>query len=110
MKRTSFLLRTHCFNVPILAKVGSRSTKTKRPTEAGAFSKSKLGYTHSVMSNPIITREEIIQSLEEAVTPVDFDALIKDGILEKDGAWFKVLDFKRLPKHASIKITTAKQG
>ena len=62
------------------------------------------------MSNPIITREEIIQSLEEAVTPVDFDALIKDGILEKDGAWFKVLDFKRLPKHASIKITTAKQG
>jgi len=59
---------------------------------------------------PIMTREEVRQSILEIAIPIDFDQLIEDGVLEKDGAWYRVLDFKRLPKHASMKIKTLQSG
>lgn len=44
----------------------------------------------------IITREQLREEVLELAKPIDFDQLIRDGILEKSGAWYKVLDFKRL--------------
>ena len=54
----------------------------------------------------IITREELRANILELAQPIDFDQLIRDGVLEKSGAWYKVLDWSRLPKHASRKLKT----
>ena len=59
---------------------------------------------------PIITEDELWQALEDAAKPIDFDALIAEGIIEKDGAWYKVPNMKALPQHASRKIKTIKTG
>jgi hypothetical protein len=36
--------------------------------------------------------------------PIDFNKLIKDGILSKKGAWYEVHDWERLPEHARYQI------
>jgi hypothetical protein len=35
---------------------------------------------------------------------MDFDQLVKDGVLKKVGRWWKVLDWTRLPEHAKRKL------
>ena len=62
------------------------------------------------MKEPIITREGLKQEIIALATPIDFDQLVADGVLAKDGAWYKVLDLERLPKHASKKIKTLQTG
>lgn len=57
--------------------------------------------------NGIMTPEEFRANVLELAEPIDFDQLIRDGVLQKSGAWYKVLDYKRLPKHASKKIRAA---
>ncbi len=37
-------------------------------------------------------------------TPIDFPQLIKDGVLRRQGAWYEVLDWERLPDHALQKV------
>ena len=54
-----------------------------------------------------MTPEEFRAGVLELGEPIDFDQLIRDGVLQKSGAWYKVLDYKRLPKHASKKIIAA---
>jgi hypothetical protein len=61
-------------------------------------------------NNTIISADELRQSIVELATPIDFDQLIEDGILEKDGAWYKIRDPKSLPKHASMKIKSIQTG
>jgi len=39
----------------------------------------------------IITAEEWAENVRESLRPIDFDALLEAGILEKKGAWYKVL-------------------
>jgi len=57
-------------------------------------------------------REKEYRELEhrarELVTPIDFDALIEAGILEKKGAWYRVLKNEELPEHAKAKISSMK--
>jgi hypothetical protein len=36
--------------------------------------------------------------------------LIAAGVLEKDGAWYRILKKDELPKHASMKIKTMQTG
>jgi hypothetical protein len=55
----------------------------------------------------IMTPEEFRAGVLELAEPIDFNQLIRDGVLQKSGAWYKVLDYKRLPKHASNKIRAA---
>ena len=62
------------------------------------------------ITNPIISAEEVKEGILELAKPIDFEQLIRDGVLEKDGAWYKVLDFKNLPKHASRKLKTIETG
>ena len=43
-------------------------------------------------------------------TPIDFAALIKDGILAREGAWYRILDYDRVPAHVWVQIGSAKTG
>jgi hypothetical protein len=46
----------------------------------------------------------------ELVTPIDFDALVRGGVLEKRRGWYKILKMKKLPRHASAKISEIRTG
>lgn len=51
--------------------------------------------------------EAIKRQIELLATPVDFDQLCRDGILERVGRKkYKVLDWQRLPKHVGARIRT----
>ncbi len=49
-----------------------------------------------------ITREKLLKEAEKMVTPIDFDDLVSKGILEKKGAWYRILDMDKLPDHAKV--------
>ena len=36
--------------------------------------------------------------------PIDFKDLESKGILIKEGAWYRVSDFKNLPEHVRVKV------
>ena len=55
-----------------------------------------------------MTRAEFDQISKELDTPIDFDALIEAGVLEKQGAWYRVRDFSKLPSHARRKVKEIK--
>lgn len=59
---------------------------------------------------PTITIEELEERARELVTPIDFDALIQAGVLEKHRAWYKILKMDELPAHAKAKIYKIKTG
>jgi hypothetical protein len=46
----------------------------------------------------------LLELLNIAATPIDFDQLIADGVLRKHGAKYELLDLARLPEHARLKI------
>jgi hypothetical protein len=46
----------------------------------------------------------LLNLIETAATPIDFDRLIADGVLRKHGARYELLDLARLPEHARRKI------
>lgn len=54
--------------------------------------------------SPVITIEELEERARELVTPIDFDALIQAGILEKHRGWYKIIKMDELPAHAKAKI------
>ena len=64
----------------------------------------------SMERNPIMGREELEQILRDFATPIDFDALISDGVLEKQGSWYKILSMERLPSWAKAKIRQLKSS
>lgn len=57
-----------------------------------------------------MTAEEWEEKVRELATPIDFDALIRNGVLEKHGAWYKILNMNELPPHAKAQIKTLKSG
>lgn len=46
--------------------------------------------------------------VEKLAAPIDFDALERDGLLEKVGAWYVVPNLDHLPDHARTKISETK--
>jgi hypothetical protein len=48
--------------------------------------------------------KKLLEILNVAATPIDFDQLIADGILRKHGRKYEILDLERLPEHAIRKI------
>lgn len=48
----------------------------------------------------IPTQKELIELAKLLATPIDFESLENAGVIERHGAWFKLLDFNALPKHA----------
>lgn len=55
-------------------------------------------------------KEQLKQIVEWLATPIDFEQLVTDGVLKKRGAWWEVLDWKRLPEHANQKVHTVATG
>lgn len=55
-------------------------------------------------------REEFERLRELLSTPIDFDRLVEEGVLEKAGTWWKVLDMSRLPEHARRQIVEIRAG
>lgn len=54
--------------------------------------------------NTPITKEYLLEKVQTFATPIDFELLISERILEKKGAGYKVLDMTRLPQYAKDKI------
>lgn len=54
------------------------------------------------MSNDF-EEKRLLEQAKKLATPIDFDTLIAQGVLEKKGAWYKVLDWDNLPDHAEAK-------
>lgn len=58
-------------------------------------------------------RVKLIQDLAretgELISPVNFEDLEARAVLKKEGAWYRVLDFKRVPKHVWSKVQAVDQ-
>ena len=58
-------------------------------------------------------RVKLIQALareaRELIRPVNFEDLETRGVLKKEGAWYRVLDFKKVPKHVWAKAPAMAQ-
>jgi hypothetical protein len=54
----------------------------------------------------IPNRQEIVALARFHATPIDFEQLEKEGVIEKKGAWYKVL--KALPEYASRQVRSIK--
>ena len=53
--------------------------------------------------------EEVRRLAKEMAAPIDFDSLLREGVLEKAGDWYKVNRWGDLPEHARIKVKALKQ-
>jgi hypothetical protein len=51
-----------------------------------------------------ITKEELLEKAKQLAMPINFEALIEDGVLERKGGWYKILDITRLPEYAKAQI------
>lgn len=56
------------------------------------------------------SRDELAEIARLLATPIDFDALTREGVLEKHGGWYLVKDFERLPKGALKRAHAMKSG
>jgi hypothetical protein len=50
------------------------------------------------------TYKELRRVAEPLATPIDFAGLLAEGVLERRGSWYEILDLDRLPEHARVKI------
>ena len=57
-----------------------------------------------------ITEGELEELIKDAVTPIDFEALIQAGVLEKRGSWYVICRWNELPSHAKSKIKTVRMN
>ncbi len=61
------------------------------------------------MTKPQIpTREEMVALLKEHATPIDYEKLEADGVLQKKGAWYQVKDIRTLPEYIGGQVTAVK--
>jgi hypothetical protein len=51
-----------------------------------------------------LNKEQFIELAKQLATPIDFEQLEKDKIIEKKGDWYKVIDIQKLPEHASRQV------
>lgn len=54
--------------------------------------------------------EELRRLAKDRDTPIDFDALIQAGAIQKKGAWYQINDWNALPEHARAKISVTRSG
>ncbi len=58
------------------------------------------------VTDVVAVRAKLIETLRLVATPIDFDGLIRDGILAKSrGRWYEILDLRRLPENAACQAT-----
>lgn len=56
-----------------------------------------------------IDYDELAKHVEQMAKPIDFDSLIKEGLLVPEGKWYRVPDKDALPEHVSKKIKEMRQ-
>lgn len=54
-------------------------------------------------------RDYLGKRIEEIATPIDLDALLETGILQKEGSWYRARDLRALADHARKKIIEIKE-
>ena len=59
---------------------------------------------------PTIGIKEMRQTARLLTAPVDFADLIRAGVIERRGPWYKVLRWDDLPDHARAQISGWKSG
>lgn len=57
-----------------------------------------------------LTKDQVEERIKLIQTPIDFDALITDGILAREGSWYRIVDPARVPEHVWVQIGSAKGG
>lgn len=55
-----------------------------------------------------MTKDELAKLVKVHATPIDYETLTEEGVLEKKGDWYAVLDWDRLPDHAKRKAVELK--
>jgi len=60
--------------------------------------------------NNLPNRSELTEVARLLATTIDFDALIREGVLEKLGSWYLIRDADRLPKVAMERAYAVKTG
>lgn len=53
--------------------------------------------------------EQIASEARSAAEPVDFDALERDGVLSKEGVWYRIHRYESLPENAAARISEIAQ-
>lgn len=61
-----------------------------------------------MLENDIMSKQEMKEKLKKLATPIDFEGLIKKGVLKKKGAWYEILNMDKLPKHAKAQAIAMK--
>ena len=56
-------------------------------------------------TEPSIIKEKLVQQVKLLAIPMDFDERQAQGILQKRGAWYEVLDRDWFPEHAAARVT-----
>ncbi len=56
-------------------------------------------------TEPSIIKEKLVQQVKLLAIPMDFDERQAQGILQKRGAWYEVLDRDWFPEHAAVRVT-----
>ncbi|MBV9850138.1 MAG: hypothetical protein JO250_10735 [Armatimonadetes bacterium] len=54
--------------------------------------------------------EEVMHTAEMQSIPIDFAGLIRAGVIERRGPWYKVHRWEDLPEHARAQISDWKSG
>jgi hypothetical protein len=59
----------------------------------------------------MVTKEDWrAEQVRLSTQPLDLENLVKKGILEKKGAWYRILKFKAIPEHAWAQVCEIAQG
>jgi hypothetical protein len=51
-----------------------------------------------------INKNDIQARARLLLQPLDLESLIRKGILEKEGAWYQIINFKEIPEHAWAQV------
>lgn len=51
-----------------------------------------------------INKNDIQAQARLLLEPLDLESLIRNGILEKEGAWYRIINFKEVPEHAWAQV------
>lgn len=62
------------------------------------------------VQEPIVTTKELEQKARELATPIDFESLVRTGVLEEHKGWYKIFKMDELPAHAKAKIHKVKSS
>lgn len=52
-----------------------------------------------------MTSNELREHIRLMIQPVDLEGLIAQGVLAKAGAWYRIMNMKKLPKSVSMHIS-----